>query len=74
MKQEEEFLSLYDYLGHAAGLELGGKVHKTAMLSNQPTKIRQVSNPKYKGEVNLYTRAFLDSYFKKQTTEDTLPF
>jgi hypothetical protein len=73
MKQEE-FLSLYDYLGHAAGLELGGKVHKTAVLSNEPIKIRQISNPKYKGEVNLYTRAFLDSYFKKPTIEENLPF
>ena len=40
-------LSLYDYLGRAAGKELGK--HVAAYAHNQKTKIetRQVSNPVY---------------------------
>jgi hypothetical protein len=56
-------LSLYDYLGRAAGKELGK--HVAAYAHNQKTKIetRQVSNPIYSGPVNLYTENFLLSFF-----------
>ena len=36
MKQEEQFMSLYDYLGHAAGVKLGGEVFQAAKAKNQP--------------------------------------
>ena len=70
---DNTLMSLYDYLGRAAGIQLGAQVHTAAVLANQPTKIRHVSNPKYTGDVNLYTKAFLDSYFKTPV-EDNLPF
>ena len=74
MKQEEQFMSLYDYLGHAAGVKLGGEVFQAAKAADQPTKIREVSNSKYTGEITLYTRSFLDSYFTKPQTNNELPF
>lgn len=58
-----KMVSLYDYLGRAAGKTLGGSVAKYAY--SQKTKIskREVSNPVYSGPVNLYTEDFLTSYF-----------
>jgi hypothetical protein len=67
---KDEFLSLYDYLGKAAGPELGKEVNNYAQSTNQPVRTREVSNPKFTGKVMLYTREFLDSYFKKEK----LPF
>lgn len=66
MEKNQEFLSLYDYLGHAAGGALGKAVYAKAKETKQPTKTRNVSNPKFNGEVLLYTREFLDGYFNKQ--------
>ena len=57
-------ISLYDYLGHAAGSELGQEVAAAARKSGVNGEIREISNPKYKGPVMLYPRAFLDLYFK----------
>ena len=77
---KDEFLSLYDYLGKAAGSELGKKVNSYAQSTDQPVRTREVSNLKYKGKVMLYTREFLNSYFNKPTThnntlqDDNLPF
>jgi hypothetical protein len=59
-----EFISLYDYLGRAAGNELGKQVADYAAAARVPHKIRQVSNPKYVGSVMLYPQAFLELYFK----------
>ena len=59
-----EKVSLYDYLGHAAGADLGQQVAYAAAKAGVETETRQVSNPKYKGPVMLYPRSFLDLYFK----------
>ena len=67
---KDEFLSLYDYLGKAAGPELGKEVSNYAQSTNQLVRTREVSNPKFTGKVMLYTREFLDSYFKPKK----LPF
>ena len=56
-------ISLYDYLGRAAGPDLGWSVAKYAKQSNASIASREVSNPKYTGTVNLYERGFLDIYF-----------
>jgi hypothetical protein len=76
MEKETKFLSLYDYLGYAAGGELGKAVYAKAKETNQPTQQRDVSNTKFKGKVLLYTLEFLDSYFKPEIiqyyTGDTL--
>ena len=59
-----EMMSLYDYLGHAAGADLGQQVAYAAAKAGVVTETRQVSNPVYKGPVMLYPRSFLDLYFK----------
>ena len=59
-----EKLSLYDYLGHAAGSDLGQEVATAARKAGVKGEIREVSNPKYRGPVMLWPKAFLDLYFK----------
>lgn len=73
---DNTLLSLYDYLGHAAGLKLGEEVNKAAQLKDIPPHLRQVSNPKYEGKVMLYPKWFLDEYFgnSQKEDDDELPF
>lgn len=59
-------ISLFDYLGHAAGSALGAKVHAYAYIRKAETGSRYVENPAYKGNVMLYTREFLDEFFLVQ--------
>jgi hypothetical protein len=59
-------LSLFDYLGKPAGVELGDKVYKSAKASKISTSIRNVHTKNYSGKVMLYPKEFLDSYFNKQ--------
>jgi hypothetical protein len=66
-----EFLSLYDYLGKAAGPELGKQVADYAKERKAQHRKRYVSNKKYAGEVLLYTKEFLDEYFEMQDTPST---
>ena len=68
-------MSLYDYLGHAAGQELGKQVCDTAVALKETIKEREIENPKYTGKVHLYRREFLDEYFgNKVYEEDDLLF
>ena len=64
-------VSLFDYLGHAAGSDLGQKVATSARQAGVKGEMREVSNPKYKGPVMLWPRAFLDLYFKGGLNEGT---
>jgi hypothetical protein len=66
-------MSLYDYLGKAAGVKLGNEVNKAAQAKKIPLNARQVENPKYSGTVMLYPKWFLDEFFKKEDN-DELPF
>mgnify|MGYP003140417343 FL=1 len=59
-----EMKSLYDYLGHAAGSDLGQEVAVAARKAGVKGEIREVSNPKYRGPVMLWPTAFLDLYFR----------
>jgi hypothetical protein len=59
-------ISLFDYLGHAAGSELGKKVNAYAYIRQTETGLRYVENPVYKGKIMLYTREFLDEFFTVQ--------
>jgi hypothetical protein len=59
----EKMLSLYDYLGRAAGSKLGKQVADYAKLRKAKCSSRHVSNPAYTGEVLLYTKEFLDECF-----------
>jgi len=65
MENKTEFLSLFDYLGRAAGGELGKAVYDKAKSTKQPVQKRKVETRTYKGEVLLYTREFLNEYFNK---------
>ena len=64
-------ISLYDYLGRAAGPDLGKQVATAAAKAGVKGETRQVSNPVYKGPVMLYPRSFLDLYFKGGLNEGT---
>ncbi|MDB4344475.1 hypothetical protein OAA18_00155 [bacterium] len=58
-----KMMSLYDYLGHAAGTQLGEQVAKKATAMGVKMDTREVSNPKYTGKVMLYPEEFLTEYF-----------
>lgn len=66
MESKNELISLYDYLGKAAGAELGKQVSKVAVIKNEPIGRRSVSNKSYTGEVFLYRREFLEDYFNEE--------
>jgi len=70
MKQEE-FVSLYDFLGKAAGSKLGKEVYRAAQLASQPTVIKHVDNPAYTGKIVMYKPEFLRKYFNGLTTTIT---
>ena len=59
-----KMVSLYDYLGRAAGPELGKQVATAAAKAGVKHEIREVSNPKYRGPIMLYPKSFLDLYFR----------
>jgi len=59
-------ISLYDYLGKAAGSELGKQVNAYAYIRQVETGWRYIENPVYKGKVALYTREFLNEFFRVQ--------
>ena len=67
----DEYLSLYDFLGKAAGPELGKQVNLEAQKFNVPTVQKEVANSRYKGKVMCYPKSFLETYFKntQQITE-----
>ena len=77
---QEHLISIFDYLGRAAGPELGKDVYYVARELKETIGERQVSNSKYKGKILLYRRQFLEEYFTKKQTinspsqDDDLPF
>lgn len=62
-------MSLYEYLGRAAGSELGKHVASTAVALKETIQEQDVSNPKYTSKVKLYRREFLDEYFGNKIYE-----
>ena len=66
VEEKEIMLSLYDFLGKAAGTELGAEVYKESQSKDIKTKVstREVSNKTYTGRVMLYPKQFLEEYFK----------
>ena len=66
MEQNPYMMSLYDYLGRAAGKQLGLEVHTVAVKLRETIHERYVENPVYKGTVHLYRREFLDDYFGRK--------
>ncbi len=81
MEKETKFVSLFDYLGYAAGGDLGKAVYAKAKETKQPVQQKDVSVRTFTGKVLLYTEAFLDEYFKPEIVyyiddnkDDNLPF
>ena len=62
-KENMEMISLYDYLGRAAGPDLGKTVATAAAKAGIKSEIREVSHVGYKGPIMLYPRTFLDNFF-----------
>lgn len=62
--EEAKLVSLYDYLGYAAGGKVGKQVATAAIKAKEKIGKRYVSNTRYKGEVLLYRREFLKEYFR----------
>jgi hypothetical protein len=56
-------MSLYDYLGHAAGPELGQQVAAAAAANYVKFETREVSTKTYTGKIMLYPKSFLDNFF-----------
>ena len=70
-KQNMEMISLYDYLGRAAGSDLGKQVAIAASKAGIKSEIREVSHIGYKGPIMLYPRDFLDNFFGGGLNEST---
>jgi hypothetical protein len=70
---ENNMMSLYDFLGYAAGKELGGLVSKTAVKLKEPIQEREITNTRYKGKVHLYRKEFLEEYFRLKKEADYEP-
>jgi len=66
-----EMISLYDYLGRAAGPDLGKQVASAAAKAGVKHEIRELNHRGWRGPVQLYPRAFLDLYFKNGLNEST---
>ena len=64
-------ISLYDYLGRAAGPDLGKKVASAAAKAGVKHSIRELNHKGWNGPVQLYPKAFLDLYFKGGLNEGT---
>jgi len=63
-----EYLSLYDYLGKAAGGKLGQQVAAAAYKANIVLECREIENPKFTGKILLYPKDFLEFYFREPDT------
>ena len=65
-------ISLFDYLGHPAGSELGLKVAESARKIGITPGKRFVKNPGYTGMIKTYPEEFLKLYFKNTIVEEQL--
>jgi hypothetical protein len=63
LNKQVEMLSLYDYLGRAAGNKLGEQVAAYAKLRKARFGTKEVNHRGYSGIVHTYTKAFLDECF-----------
>ena len=60
-----DYLSLYDYLGCAAGGILGQKIAYEAAKLKVNIKTKIIENPRYKGEIQMYPKDFLSECVDK---------
>ena len=58
-----KMVSLYDYLGRAAGPELGKQVATAAAKAGVKHEMREVNHKGWNGPIMLYPSNFLDNFF-----------
>ena len=66
-----EMISLYDYLGRAAGPDLGKQVASAAARAGVKHEIREVKHAGWNGPIMLYPKSFLDNFFGGGLNEGT---
>lgn len=66
VKPQPEMVSLFDFLGHAAGPALGAAVYGVANRTKEKVETRIIETKTYKGKVMLYRKVFLNDYFKSK--------
>ena len=66
---KEKMMSLYDYLGRAAGPELGQRVAAAAAAQKVKFQTKLVDHKGYTGDVMVYPRDFLDKFFSGGLSE-----
>ena len=62
--ENNEMKSLYEFLGRAAGPELGKKVAAAASAAKVKITSHEVSNRTYTGTILKYPVSFLQQFFK----------
>jgi hypothetical protein len=72
--KNDEMMSLYEYLGHAAGSDLGKRVSEAAMLHGARIEERQVDTRTYSGRILMYPKDFLQAYFNNTLPEPIQAF
>lgn len=60
---EEQYKSLFDFLGRPAGPELGKQVASAAVEQKIKMQEMQVSTKNYTGKIITYPVSFLENYF-----------
>lgn len=69
--EEVKLISLFDYLGKAAGAKLGEQVYKAACTLREEMSSKEITTKTYSGKVMLYREPFLQMYFNGEL-EDKL--
>ena len=59
-------MTLYDYLGKAAGVELGRQAARYAAIRQSKFTTRPIITRTYTGTVMAYPKSFLDEFFRVQ--------
>jgi hypothetical protein len=72
MTKQDDYLSLYDYLGRASGMTLGTEVKKYADENGIPFSTKHITQGGYDGKVLTYPKSFLELYFREPDVEPTL--
>lgn len=62
--ENQETMSLYEYLGRAAGPELGKAVAEAATQAKVKIDSHHIETPKYTGQILKYPVEFLNTYFR----------
>ncbi len=70
LKENEEFVSLFEYLKKPAGGDLGKQVFAKAKSIGLVVKTKDITTPRYTGKVMLYPKSFLEEYFKPKSNDD----